>query len=135
MFRKRVVSWIIDYGIILGLFYSYGFIAVFLQDRLNEEILDKTVYPMTIVVLIVFYVALILKDVIHKKSLGKKIMHLKIEDKDGYEPSIFQLIVRNLYFFMWPIEVGLLLADKERLGDKKAGTRVVEEGTKGDGVK
>ena len=127
MFRKRVLSWIIDYGILLGFLYLYGFIAVFLQNILSEEMLDKTVYPITIVVLVAFYAGLLLKDVINKRSLGKKIMHLKIEDKEGYELSIFQLIVRNFYFFAWPIEVGLLLANKERIGDRKAGTRVVEE--------
>lgn len=127
MFRKRVLSWLIDYGILIGGFYLYGFIAAFLQNRLEEEILEKTVYPLTIVALIVFYGGIFLKDVVHKRSFGKKIMRLKIEDKDGYEPSFFQLIIRNLTFFIWPIEVVLLLSSKERIGDKKANTVVVEE--------
>ena len=136
MFRKRLLSFTIDFFIIILPILIICFLYVVFEQGINE-VFEKVLYFIMLLSVLCYVFGIYLKDIIGRRSIGNRIMHLKIEDKKGYKPSVIQLIVRNLSFLIWPVEVGLLLRDKERIGDKIAQTRVVEErearGSQGDG--
>ncbi|MCK5706491.1 MAG: RDD family protein [Candidatus Aureabacteria bacterium] len=69
------------------------------------------------------------------QSIGKKIMKLRVISEKGLRPSIFQLIIRNLFRIMDQLPFGYLTAgvsyllsnNSQRLGDMIAGTIVIKE--------
>ncbi len=134
MFRKRLLSFTIDFFIIMIPLLIVCFLYAAFEQGANE-VFKKILYFMVLLAVLWYVFGIYLKDIIGRRSIGKKIMHLKIEDKKGHEASIIQLIVRNLSFFIWPVEAVLLLLDKERIGDKVAGTRVVDCQVSRGGVK
>lgn len=75
-----------------------------------------------------FMCALLLcKDVNNGRSFGKKNAGLCIlSEKDEKVPSISTLILRNLFYILWPVEIILLISNsKKRLGDYVMRTKVV----------
>ena len=62
--------------------------------------------------IILAFVAFVLRDVIFKgRSIGKRIFGLYVLDKNTNEPaSIKQRIIRNLFFFIYPVDGIILLA-------------------------
>jgi len=74
------------------------------------------------------------KDIFGAQSIGKRIFKLKVintkinknEDKvSTLELSSFRLLLRNLFVYMWPIEIILLMYQDKRLGDIIVKTKVV----------
>jgi uncharacterized RDD family membrane protein YckC len=68
------------------------------------------------------------KDIVNGRSIAKRLLHLQVVDnKTGQVASPMQSFVRNLFCIIWPIEVPISLFNtSRRLGDRVAGTRVVE---------
>lgn len=68
------------------------------------------------------------KDVFNK-SVGKKILKLKVIDGDGKKSTVWKRILRNLTMPIWPVEVLIMLVRKDhlRLMDLLLDTNVVEE--------
>ena len=61
------------------------------------------------------------------KSIGKRILKLKIIDKNtGSEANFVKRLIRNITWLLGPTEIVVYLICKERLGDKIAGTHVIE---------
>ena len=60
-------------------------------------------------------------------------MKIKVVDSGGNSPNIFQLFIRNITFYIWPIEALLVLFDKKKIGDRIARTNVVEDHGHGQG--
>lgn len=117
--QKRVLSIILDYIIILVL--SSPFYYIFL--KINGSVESAGNYYMYIVMII-----LVIKDLIFRNaSIAKKIMKLEVRKEDGSIPSMLTLILRNLTFIIWPIEILLILLKKDRIGDKIFHTKVVEK--------
>lgn len=75
-----------------------------------------------------------LKDIIKGKSMGKRALGLVVRSRaDSSEtPSAFQLFIRNILTFIWPVEFIVLLcsSDKTKIGDKIAGTDVYRQSKK-----
>ncbi len=69
------------------------------------------------------------KDVFFSKSPGKRLLKFRLVKTTSLTtPNSFQLFLRNTTFFIWPIEVLVLLVSPEqRIGDKLAGTRVIDD--------
>lgn len=65
------------------------------------------------------------KDNLSGQSLGKRICKLKVIDDKGQNASIIKLIGRNLFLFVAPVELVLLMYYDIRLGDKMFGTQVI----------
>ena len=71
---------------------------------------------------------LVIRDVIGKKSIGKRIMKLKIINKNsGKDADFIKRLVRNITWLLSWIEIIAFFAAKERIGDRIAGTTVVEQ--------
>lgn len=76
-----------------------------------------------------FPVTFVFGDVIFKgRSIGKRIFGLYILNKITNEPaSIEQRIIRNLFFFIYPVYGIILMATKESIGDKVIKTVVIKK--------
>lgn len=128
MFQKRILSYIIDMGIFMLIVWFLGILMIVSQFVLDGDAIGEVMYYIMRLVSIVSILGVILKDIIlRKRSVGKKIMGLKIVTKDGNEPKLYQLIVRNVFSLVWIVEAVLLLLGKERIGDRVAKTIVIEE--------
>ena len=75
-------------------------------------------WKMYYIFLLVFMFIYFFKDVINGQSIGKRIMKIKVVDLNGNKASLFNLIIRNITIFIWPVEALLVLLNKERLGDR-----------------
>lgn len=92
-------------------FQNIGYISIFM--------LLVFLYPVTFV----------FRDVIFKgRSIGKRILGLYVLDKNTNESAtIKQRIIRNLFFFIYPIDGIILIATKESIGDKVVNTVVIKK--------
>ena len=76
----------------------------------------------------------VLRDYIFKgQSLGKKIFRLTILDKNTLStPKNWQLILKNIFLFIYPIDGVILLATGESLGNRITDTVVVYKAQRND---
>lgn len=129
MNTRRIKSWIIDYLIITSLFVFGGILFSYVEYSILSKYPEytSTFALCAIVYIILYFCTLPLKDVINKRSFGKKICHLRIVTQKSEPPTFFQLIIRNLTVYIWPVEVMLVLCNKRRIGDIVSKTLVVAE--------
>jgi len=65
------------------------------------------------------------KDFFNGRSPAKRLLHLQVLDASGRPANELRCFLRNVTFFLWPLEVlVLLLGQRGRLGDALAGTHV-----------
>ncbi len=122
---KRMVAFIIDWYIaILPGFFLFGFSANTVIESDNPSPL--IIIPCFIGVLGAF-IFFVLRDYIFKgQSLGKKIFGLTVLDKETLStPKKWQLILKNVFLFIYPIDGIVLLITGESLGNKITDTVVV----------
>jgi uncharacterized RDD family membrane protein YckC len=64
------------------------------------------------------------------RSLGKRLLRLYVVDNGAgaahHTPNIFQLIFRNVFFFIYPIDALVVLFTDRSLGDMITNTRIVK---------
>jgi uncharacterized RDD family membrane protein YckC len=74
------------------------------------------------------------KDIIGGQSIGKRFFKLKVVNNkinegekvvENLELNSIRLILRNLFVYIWPIEILLLMYQDKRLGDAIIKTKVV----------
>ena len=121
---KRIVAFIIDWILsgIPAIIYACIFGEISKTDGLNA------VNAALFILFFLSYPALfVLRDVIFKgRSIAKRILGLRVIDaQTNASPSKSKLIIRNLFFFIYPIEAILLLANNRMLGDTATGTTVI----------
>ena len=126
---KRIYAWLVDFFIIciIQSFLMVIFIIIPLLN--NVEIFHVSNIIIKQLCLTFFSTfLLIIRDVIGKKSLGKKIFKLMILDNmTNNEANLLKRIIRNLTWLLGPTEIIFFLITGDRLGDKIAGTKIVEE--------
>ena len=118
--NKRILAFLIDFLIAMLLIAIIGSISMI---NFTSIILSK-IYG---IVLIVSVFSLYFKDIINGKSVGKRIMKIKVVDFKENTPSTFRLFIRNVTLCIWPIEFLRVLLGKERFGDIIAKTKVVQQ--------
>ncbi|MCA0983172.1 RDD family protein [Halobacillus yeomjeoni] len=113
----RILAYIIDFvGLMLVMLLSIAFIGL---DRLNNNLYLGIVFTLAIVILY------LCKDILKGRSLGKRIMGLKVYSKTKKLNTI-KYFFRNLFLAIWFIEIIVMLisSDRKRLGDLASGTYV-----------
>ena len=59
-------------------------------------------------------------------SIGKKLLKIKVVKVNGEKINLITSLKRNILFFLWPVEILLIITDNKRLGDMWAKTIVVK---------
>lgn len=88
----------------------------------------RVVYALVFVLFVLSYpVLFVVRDVLFKgRSVAKRIFKLRVIDNETNElPKKQKLIIRNLFFFIYPIEAILLIATNKSIGDMATNTTVV----------
>ena len=124
---RRIIAWIIDWNLsgLPCLLYTTIFMNVF-----KTPSIQSVGYILIFVLLVFLYpVTFVFRDVIFKgRSIGKRIFRLHVLDKNTNETaSTKQRIIRNLFFFIYPVDGIILLVTKESIGDKAVNTIVVKK--------
>ena len=123
---RRIIAWIIDWNLsgLPCLLYTTIF-----MDAFKRPSIQSVGYILIFVLLVFLYpVTFVFRDVIFKgRSIGKRIFRLHVLDKNTNETaSTEQRIIRNLFFFIYPVDGIILLVTKESIGDKAVNTIVVK---------
>ena len=121
---KRILAWIIDWNI--------SGIPALLYALIFRKIAEAQGITAIGVLLFVFFALsfpaiFVFRDVIFKgQSIAKRIFKLRVIDIETNElPSNRKLIIRNLFFFLYPVEFIMLLASDKSLGDMVTNTTIV----------
>ena len=121
---KRILAWIINWNIsgIPALLYTLIFKKIVELQGLN------VIGALLFVVFVLSFPAIfVLRDVIFKgQSIAKRIFKLRVVDNETSAlPETKKLIVRNLFFFIYPVDAIMLLATNKSLGDTVTNTTIV----------
>ena len=124
---RRIIAWIIDWNLfgLPCLLYTTIFMDVFQRPSFQN-----IGYILIFMLLVFLYpLTFVFRDVIFKgRSIGKRIFRLYVLDKNTNESaSIKQRIIRNLFFFICPVDGIILIITKESIGDKAVNTIVVKK--------
>lgn len=119
--NKRILAFLIDHIIICFAFALLGVVEMFLKTDIEPF------WKMYYIFLLAFMFIYFFKDVLGGQSIGKRLTKIKVVDFNGNKPRVLNLIVRNITILIWPIEALLVFLGKQRLGDKLAKTKVVEQ--------
>jgi len=118
---KRIIAWIIDWNLsgILPLVYALFF------ERLTQY--GWPIYLLFVLLVLSMPVTFVLRDVIFGgRSLGKRLFGLTVVCKKTGKPlSVGARILRNLFFFIYPVDGMLLLITGESIGERITESRVI----------
>ncbi len=124
---KRMIAFIIDWNLTLlpALLLFEFFMGIGVE---NKQLLPLS---MLLCFIAVFggFALFITRDYIFKgESLAKKLLKLTVLDKNtSATPSKKQLILKNIFLFIYPIDGVILLATGESLGNRITDTVVVSK--------
>ena len=121
-FKYRAFAFMTDFFVITLILVVPFILFTFRHMENNPEIMFMA-FP---VFMITGFFAACFKDIFKGQSLGKFIFGIAVRDSDDETkiPPATKLFVRNVFSFLWPIELIVLLISKRKLGDKIAGTDV-----------
>lgn len=127
---KRVLAYVIDWIVVfaIGIFFS------FMGPKFNLEYLRYpsihmfSAYGVIFSIFSFLFLPLIKDCLFGHASLGKWLFKLKIVSEESYEkPSIFNIMIRNITFYLPIIEfLFLLLNNGKTIGDLVSKTTVIE---------
>ena len=124
---RRIIAWIIDW-ILSGL--PCILFLIFNSDFAYYPTVQNAGVALLFVLLVLLYpVLFVFRDgIFNGRSIGKRMFGLYVLDKNNHEPaSIKQRIIRNLFFFIYPVHGIILISTKESIGDKIVNTIVVQK--------
>ena len=120
---KRILSWIIDWNLsgLPALIYAAIFAA-----RVRTHGTSTVGLLLFVLFVLSFPTIFVLRDVIFGgRSLAKRMFRLRVVSTGtGEAPSAKDLILRNVFFFIYPIDAILLIATNKSLGDTVTNTTV-----------
>lgn len=125
---RRVLSWLIDWVII---WFSVCCFVAFVASVLTHyaEIYTQSVMFFVLLVSLTPLICFVLRDLIFGgRSLGKRIFGLIVLDKQTEAPAkLAKCAIRNIFYFLLPIDIIVLLISGTTIGDRVAHTVVVKK--------
>ncbi len=124
---RRIIAWIIDWNVCL---FPPVIACMVLANFLNEEsVIYYLIAILCLLLILSAFAMFVLRDVIFKgRSLGKRLFELYVYEKNSLQQATKkQLISRNIFFFLYLVDVFVLIFTGETIGDRVAGTVVVSE--------
>ena len=122
---KRMIAFIIDWNLsaVPILLFVFFFRDILISQEPN---------PLLVIIFVLLTLSMpticVLRDVIFNgQSIGKRIFKLHIIDETNKLPSKRILIIRNIFFFVYPVDAILLLATNQSIGDMATRTTVVNK--------
>ncbi|WP_273324248.1 RDD family protein [Vallitalea guaymasensis] len=118
-FGRRFLAFMIDHFVIVLLVFLVGF------SSYNYNVND--LYSKIMKIMVLAFILYLFKDCFKGFSLGKFLMGLQVKNVENLQtPSVIKLVIRNLFTFIWPIEVICIIIGRSRrkLGDLLANTDV-----------
>ena len=120
---KRILAWIIDWNLsgVPALIY-----AVIFAERVKTHGASAVGLLLFVLFVLSFPTIFVLRDVIFGgRSPAKRMFGLRVVSAEtGETPSKQNLILRNVFFFIYPIDAILLIATGKSLGDTVTNTTV-----------
>ena len=121
---KRIIAWIMDWILsgIPAVVYAWSF-----WEYTQTHGLRAVGVGLFVLFFLSYPTIFVLRDVMLKgRSVAKRILGLHVIDvQTNALPSVSKLILRNLFFFLYPIEALMLLGTNQTLGDMATKTTVV----------
>lgn len=118
LIKNRLYALTIDLVIAFTLSFSLSFIHIAFF-----ETIVKYDYRIGLTLLLSFFIC---KDSVLGQSIGKRIYTLKVVDFESRNLTSIKLIIRNLFVFLAPIELLLLIYYDKRIGDSFVKSNVVK---------
>ena len=113
-FNKRLLAFILDFMIFMFAFMLISTFVIYDDYILANKQFNNKYYIAYSICLIIVMLLFIGKDMLKGQSIGKRVMKIKVVTIKDESPRIWQCILRNLTFCIWPIEALLLLLDKKK---------------------
>ena len=126
MESKRIQAGIIDFLISATIQVILMLIFIVIP-QVNNKINYFDIYSLNLKLTLISVSYLIFRDILGKKSIGKRIIKLKIIDSNSNPASFLKRFLRNITWFFGIIEVIVLIFTKKRIGDRLAGTNIILE--------
>ena len=124
---KRIIAMFIDWNLsgIPALIYSLFFLSLV---NLFPQAVGFAVIPFPFFV-ISLPLIFVYRDVIFRgQSIGKRILKLKIVDLETRDlPLQSKLIRRNVFFFILPVEIILIIIKNQTIGDMITNTTIIKQ--------
>ncbi|WP_165044436.1 RDD family protein [Dysgonomonas sp. ZJ709] len=122
LLSRRIKAIIIDFFIL----FILTIVLLVIILIVNKDKYDF-IYCYALLMCIV-YSTCFLKDIIGGQSLGKRIYKLQVKNDKGKVPPTKILILRNIFVFIYPIEIILCFVNNgRRLGDIILKTKVTDK--------
>lgn len=116
---RRIIAAVIDFYIICFIVTVISYTLVFLTMYIS--------FHSFVVCFILTYVLILFRDnIFGNASIGKKLLKIKVVKVNGEKINLITSLKRNILFFLWPVEILLIITDNKRLGDMWAKTIVVK---------
>jgi len=117
LLSRRFGAFLIDHFILVFIIVLTFFLVI---DP--SEIETSSMFIRFIFLLVFAFVLYCCKDIVNGRSIGKRFFGLAVQDINQNVPSTSKLIIRNLFTFLWPIEIIAILTSKQK---KKIGDHLV----------
>ena len=124
---KRIIAMFIDWNLsgIPGLIYSLFFLSLVnhFPQAVGFAVIPFPFFVMSLPLIFVY------RDVIFRgQSIGKRILKLKIVDLETMGlPLQSKLIRRNVFFFILPVEIILIIIKNQTIGDMITNTTIIKQ--------
>lgn len=123
---KRILAWIIDWNLcgLPALIYALIFSEIARTQGTNIGGL-----LLFVLLVLLFPTIFVFRDVLFNgRSIAKRLFRLRvIDDVTAEKPSNKKLVLRNLFFVAYPVELVFLIATGRSLGDIVTKTSVVKK--------
>ncbi|WP_158602136.1 RDD family protein [Cohnella endophytica] len=119
---RRVCAFLIDHVIFTIVVVMIFFVI------LGQDNLDISAMPIKMIILLAAaFILYCSKDIINGRSIGKRVFGLAVRDDNNNVPKASKLFIRNLFTFLWPVELIVILVSqqKKKIGDRLVHTNVI----------
>ncbi len=125
MENKRIFAFAIDF-LITSLIQAVLMISLIMSKIITNQ-LDISTIPFAILgITYISMLYMIFRDCFGSKSIGKRILKLKIVSIETQEQAaLVKRFVRNITWILGPLEIIYYLLTKKRLGDHISKTKVI----------
>ena len=124
MKNKRFIAGAIDF-FIAAIIQSILMFFFIMKPLVAQQIEANQVIILNLQITLISMLYLIVRDILGKRSIGKRIFKMKIVDTKSNETANFMArLLRNITWLLGPIEIIVLLASGKRIGDIIAKTKI-----------